>query len=77
MSDNRFKKIEGHEGLVRDNETGMILNINKSEIQAAKERKALRLRKEKEDQQLKATVDKLENELSDIKKLLSQIVEKI
>ena len=77
MSDNRYKKIEGHEGLVRDNETGMILNINKSEIQAAKERKALRLRKEKEDQQLKATVDKLENELSDIKKLLSQIVEKI
>ena len=77
MREPRYKKIEGYDGIVKDQETGMVLNINKGEIQAARARKALRLKQKEENQQLKATVDKLEKEMSEIKNLLSQIVEKI
>jgi len=77
MTTERYKKIEGYDGIVKDQNTGMVLNINKGEIEAAKARKSLRLKQKEEDQQLKATVDKLESEMSDIKRMLSRIVEKL
>ena len=62
-------KIDGHPGLARDKETGAILNINRNEIQIARERKALRKQKEQEFEDLK-------NEVSEIKELLLKLVEK-
>jgi len=64
-----YVKVEGHHGFVRD-ETGAILNINKEEIKAAQERKAKRKQKENE-------LNELKNEVSDIKKMLTKIVEKL
>ncbi len=64
-----YVKVEGHHGFVRD-ETGAILNINKEEIKAAQERKARR-------KQEKNEFDELKNEVSDIKKMLTKIVEKL
>ena len=64
-----YIKVEGHHGFVRD-KTGAILNINKEEIKAAQKRKAERKNKENE-------IDELKNEVSDIKKMLTQIVEKL
>ena len=63
-------KLEGHRGLVRDRQSGAILNINKEEIEAAKKRKAEKLAKEKE-------IDNLKNDVSDMKKMLTKIIEKL
>lgn len=62
---------------VRDTDTGVILNINKEEIKAARERKKLRLQQTKEEKNLKDKVDKLEQDMGDIKNLLSQIAERL
>ena len=65
-----YANIEGHSGYVKDKRNGAVLNTNNEEIEAAKKRKADRLNKNKE------LVD-LKNEVSDIKKMLTQIVEKL
>ncbi len=70
-------RVEGHSNLVRDPKSGAILNINRSEIETARARKIARAEKELEEQQLKADVLSLKNEIGDIKQLLAQIVEKI
>ena len=70
-------KVEGHSNLVRDPKSGAILNINRTEITAARERKRLRAIKEDEEKQLKADVSLLKNEMSEIKHLLGKLVEKI
>jgi len=75
--DDRFLKVDGHNDLVRDQRTGAILNINKDEIQTARERKMLRKQQRQEEEQLKQTVEKLETDVKEIKSLLSQIAEKL
>ena len=67
---NNLKNIKGHPGYARVGNSGVILNINKNEIEAAKKRKAERLLKEKE-------LSELKNEVSDIKDMLKTIVEKL
>ena len=64
-----FVKVEGEPNLVRDNDTGVVLNINSSEINAARQRKIRNKRKEQEFEDLK-------NEVSEIKELLLKLVEK-
>ena len=70
-------KVEGHSNLARDPKSGAIININRSEIEAARERKRLRAVKADEEKQLKADVSLLKNEMSEIKHLLGKLVEKI
>jgi len=70
MSKDRFTPVDGHSNLVRDKATGAIVNINTNEMQAA------RTRKEKKKQQ-QQEIDQLKSDVSDIKKMLQQIVEKI
>jgi tetrahydromethanopterin S-methyltransferase subunit B len=65
-----YLKVEGNSNLVRDTSTGAILNINKDEISAARKRKLERKQKEQE-------FDNLKDEVSDIKKMLTQIIEKL
>jgi hypothetical protein len=65
-----YKDVEGHSNLVRDTSTGAILNINKDEISAARKRKLERKQKEQE-------FDNLKDEVGDIKKMLTQIIEKL
>ena len=65
-----YIKVDGHAGLVRDTRTNAILNINKDEISAARKRKLERRQKEKEFEDLK-------NEVSDIKIMLTKIIEKL
>tara|TARA_A100001388_G_C28555740_1_gene397092 strand:+ start:193 stop:402 length:210 start_codon:yes stop_codon:yes gene_type:complete len=65
-----YVKIEGHNGYVRDKKSGAVLNLNKSEIEAAKKRKQQRATKEQE-------LDNLKNEVSDIKIMLTKIIEKL
>lgn len=64
-----FVKVEGEPNLVRDDNTGVILNINSNEINAARQRKLRNKQKEQEFEDLK-------NEVSEIKELLLKLVEK-
>lgn len=63
-------KVEGHSNLVRDTNSGAILNINKSEVEVARARKEARRQKDKEFEDLK-------NEVGEIKDLLHKLIEKM
>ncbi len=65
-----YVKVEGHSGYIRDKNSGAVLNTNILEIDAAKKRKAERMAKEKE-------INDLKDDVSDIKKMLTKIVEKL
>lgn len=65
----KYKKVEGHIGYVKD-ENGVVLNVNNNEIEAARKRKQLMREKDKE-------INELKDDVSDIKKMLTQIVEKL
>ena len=65
-----YLKIEGQEGYVKDPSSGVVLNVNQEEINAAKTRRALRKQQEED-------INNLKNEVSDIKNMLSKIIEKL
>ena len=61
-----YIKVEGHDGLVRDQNTGAIINLDESSIQAR--RKARGLSSALDD------INMLKNELSEIKSLLKELI---
>ena len=64
----RHVKVEGHPDLVRDRNSGAILNINSNAMTAARERKKLFNDRQKE-------IDEIKKDVSDIKNILMQLVE--
>jgi len=70
-------RVEGKPGLARDPNSGAILNINSSEIQAAKARKIAIAQEEERKKQLIDDVEMLKEDMSDIKELLLTIKEKL
>ena len=69
--------VEGRPGLARDPRSGAVLNINSTEIRAAKARKIAMAQEEERKKQLFADVEMLKEDMSDIKKLLLTIKEKL
>lgn len=65
----QFMFVENHPDLVRDKETGAILNINIENIKKQKE--LLRQRKQE-----KQEISQLKEEVGEIKSLLQQLLEK-
>jgi len=65
-----YLEVEGHPGLVRDKRTGAILNTNEQEVEAARARKKAWKEKQKE-------FDELKNDVSELKDMMKQILEKI
>ncbi len=63
-------KVKGHNNLVRDVKSGAILNINKSEVEVARARKAAWKQRNLEFEDLK-------HEVSEIKDLLHKLIEKM
>jgi len=61
-------RVEGHPGLARDPVSGAIVNINKSEIERARKRKAAARENSKR-------IDKLEQDIGEIKSILLQMLE--
>ena len=61
-----FVKVDGHDGLVRDQNTGAILNLDDSAIAAR--RKSMQLSSALDD------INTLKNEVSDIKSLLRELI---
>jgi tetrahydromethanopterin S-methyltransferase subunit B len=74
---NEYIKIEDEVGYVKDTRTGAILNINRNEVEAARERKKLRKLQEQELEEMKETVHDLKNEMSEVKQLLNKIAERL
>ena len=72
-----YLKVEGHKDLVRDKQTGVVLNINKKETLLAIERKRIRKQKEKELESMKEDVDTLKSDMVEIKSLLNKIAERL
>jgi len=66
----RFMKVEGHNDLVRDNQSGAILNINTNELEQRRKIKAARKKKDDE-------VASLKKEVGDLKKMLAQVLERL
>lgn len=67
-------KVDGHNGLMRDKNTGAILNINSNEIDRIKElRRTQRELKKSQEQE----INQLKSDVSEIKMMLSKIAEKL
>ena len=62
-----FVKVDGHDGLVRDQNTGAILNLDDSAIVAR--RKSMQLTSALDD------INKLKNDVSEIKSLLRELIQ--
>ena len=71
---NRYIPVKGYSGLVRDTETNAIINTDSSAIQRAREQKELRKMKRIEESELKAKVDTLESDVSEIKQMLTELI---
>ena len=65
-----YKKVEGHSDLIRDLETNAVINTNKTAYQDY-----LKMREQKLNE--KQRLDKLENEVGEIKSLLQKLVDKL
>ena len=65
-----YIEVEGHPGLVRDKKTGVILNTNEQQVEAARARKKAWKEKEKE-------LNELKNDVSELKDMMKQILEKM
>jgi hypothetical protein len=61
-----YIKVEGHDGLVRDQNTGAIINLNDSAIEAR--RKSKHLSSALDD------INMLKNEVSELKSLLRELI---
>jgi len=75
MSDD-YKKVEGHAHIVKNVERGTILNTNVNEINAARKRKASKLKSKAESIKIKTDIENLKEDMEDIKSLLKQLLEK-
>jgi hypothetical protein len=71
----KYQKVEGHSSLIRDKQTGAILNTNRSEIARARKRKEAKKRETEKLNSLSNEVTTLKSEISEIKELLFRLVE--
>lgn len=71
--DMQYINVEGSSGMVRDKETGAILNTNKSEIERARKRKIISKKKEEEFDDMKTDIKELKNNMVEMKTLLNKI----
>ena len=65
-----YKQVEGSNELFRDTESGAILNTSRSSYIAYKNRKEQKLREMER-------IDKLEDDVGEIKSLLNKIIDKL
>lgn len=72
----RYAKVEGFSDLVKDTQTNTILNLNREEIELARQRKLANQKKKQETENLKETVNGLKTEVEEIKQMLMLIVNK-
>lgn len=64
-----YVPVKDKPGFVKNSDTGVILNINKSEIEQARERKRLRKQKDQE-------LEDIKNDIRDLKEMVLKLIEK-
>ena len=69
-------KVEGVAGLYKDPSSNTFINMNESELEQARKRKQNRLKKKEEDVEMKSRIDSMEEDISSIKSMLQQLLEK-
>lgn len=65
---NRYIRVDGHPGLVRDKNSGAILNVNSDEIARAKSRKKLWKSQQEE-------LEMLRSDVAVMKEMLAKLLE--
>ena len=69
-----FAKVKDHENLVRDMNSKAILNTDKLALQEYYQKRELAKKELSEKVESKQRLDKIENEMSEIKDLLRELV---
>ena len=72
----KLVQITGRSGLAKDMDTNIIHNINSDEVIQARLRKRSKIESKQEMENLKLEVNHVRSELSDIKTLITQLLEK-
>lgn len=70
-------EVKGYPGLVRDPDTNAILNVDVQAIELARAKKLARQEKKKKDDQLETRLSGLENDMKDIKDLLTLLTKNL
>lgn len=71
---NNHQRVEGHNNLVRDRRTGVVLNNNKTEIENARKLSIIQQEKEDHINTLTNEIDLLRTDMDQIKELLFRLV---
>ena len=66
----KYKQVEGENNLFRDTETGAIINTDRSAYVAYKNRRQQKLKE-------MGRIDKLQDEIDEIKSLLYKVIDKL
>ena len=69
-----FAKVKDHENLVRDMNSKAILNTDKLALQEYYQKRELAKKELSEKTESKQRLDKIENDMAEIKNLLTQLV---
>lgn len=69
-----YVQIKENKDLIRDTESRALLNTNRGELEAYYAERDIKIKELQEKQALENKVDKLEQDISDIKSLLQQLV---
>ena len=64
-----YVPVQDKPGLVKNKDTGVILNINKTEVEQGRERKRLRKQKDQE-------LEDIKNDIRDLKEMVLKLIEK-
>ena len=69
-----FAKVKDHENLVRDMNSKAILNTDKLALQEYYQKRELAKKELSEKTESKQRLDKIENDMAEIKNLLTQLI---
>lgn len=69
-------KIDGHQDLARDPETNSIINVNSSEYMRYLSQRDIKSKKNQKVQTIEEDLDKMKDEIQEIKLLLKELLRK-
>jgi len=72
----KFYKVEGHTSLVKNPQTGVILNVNTTDVERARKRKIAKTLKKESAESIENEVYQLRSDMNDLKSMLQQLIEK-
>jgi len=72
-----YIKVEGHPGLVRDKSSNAIINSNKEDYQNYLYNKQRKLQELNRMEEVENKIENMNNELHEIKSLMSKILDKL